>query len=153
VAYLTRQLSLRLAYQERQARQSRQAARTHAQVNSLIIANLSEGVLVVDAEQQVRLANPAACELLGLPPPLALHNLHDMALWQPLRDMVAHTYASGQAQTQHVHLLAEGERPVGLYVRTWLTTSLEPEVLAAESEHDGAGESLLAPHLWLCVIS
>ena len=152
VAYLTRQLSLRLAYQERQARQSRQAARTHAKVNSLIIANLSEGVLVVDAEQQVRLANPAACELLGLPPPLALHNLHDMALWQPLRDMVAHTYASGQAQSQHVHLLAEGERPVGLYVRTWLTTSLEPEVLAAEAEHDGAVESLLAPHLWLCVI-
>lgn len=151
VAYLTRQLAQRLAYQERQTRTSRQAARLQAQVNGLIIANLSEGILVVDNNYQVRMANPAACELMGVPTPLALHDLrhHD---WQALRDMVDHTFASTQALSQHIHLMPASQGPTGLFVRTWLTTSLSADVLMPELENDTAADSILTPHSWLCVM-
>lgn len=151
VAYLTRQLAQRLAYQERQARTSRQAARIQAQVNGLIIANLSEGVLVVDNSYQVRMANPAACELLGLPAPRALHDLQHSD-WAALRDMVDQTFASTQALSQHIHLMPAGQSPTGLFVRTSLTTSLSDDVLLPELENDYDPDSLLAPHAWLCVM-
>lgn len=151
VTYLTRQLAQRLAYQERQARTSRHAAQTHAQVNSLIIANLTEGVLVVDSAYQVRMANPAACELLGLPAPLALHDLCHTE-WLPLRDMVDQTYATNQALSQHMHLMATGQSTTGLYVRTWLTTSIAADVALPELRHDTHPDSLLAPQPWLCVM-
>lgn len=151
VSYLTRQLAQRLAYQERQARASRQTARIQAQVNGLIIANLSEGVLVVDHSHQVRMANPAACELLGLPSALALHDLHHSD-WQALRDMVDQTFASTQALSQHIHLMPASQSPTGLFVRTWLTTNLSADVLLPELEHDHGTDSVLAPHTWLCVM-
>lgn len=151
VAYLTRQLAQRLAYQERQARTNRQAAHMQAQVNNLIVTNLSEGVLVVDKDYQVRMANPAACELLGLPAPLTLHNLLQ-ADWQPLRDMVDQTFTRSQALSQHIHLMVEGQSTIGLYVRTWLTTNIESEVLMPELESEATPDSILAPHAWLCVM-
>ena len=150
VAYLTRQLAQRLAYQERQARTNRQAARTHAQVNSLIVTNLSEGVVVVDRHYQVRMANPAACELLGLPAPLGLHDLLNPE-WQSLRDMVDQTFTGNQSLSQHIHLMSVGHSPTGLYVRTWLTASMEGESWLPELDGDSA-ESVLAPHTWLCVM-
>lgn len=151
IAYLSRQLAMRMAYHEHQSRQSRQSARTHAQVNSLIIANLSEGVMVVDANSQVRLSNPAACELLGLATGQTAHNLYDETSWQPLRDMVHYTYASGQPMEQEVHMLSPGQSPMGLYVRTWLTSSL-PDTPPTDLGHDASGDSVFAPHLWQCVI-
>lgn len=151
VAYLTRQLAQRLAYQERQARSSRQSARIQTQVNGLIIANLSEGVLVIDHSHQVRMANPAACELLGLPAHLALHDLHHSD-WQALRDMVDQTFASTQPLSQHIHLMPASQSPTGLFVRTWLTTSLSADGLLPELENDHAADSVLAPHSWLCVM-
>ena len=151
VAYLTRQLAQRLAYQERQARTNRQAARTQAQVNGVIIANLSEGIVVVDNRYQVRMANPAACELLGLPAPLGLHDLQH-GDWQALRDMVDQTFASNQALSQHIHLMPASQSPTGLFVRTWLTASLSDEVLLPELDSDVAADSVLATHAWLCVM-
>nr|WP_174862845.1 HAMP domain-containing sensor histidine kinase [Comamonas jiangduensis] len=150
VAYLTRQLAQRLPLLIGQARTNRQAARTQTQVNSLIVANLSEGVVVVDRHYQVRMANPAACELLGLPAPLGLHDLLHPE-WQALRTMVDQTYASSQSLSQHIHLLAVGQSPTGLYVRTWLTTSMEGDSWLPELEGD-ATDSVLAPHAWLCVM-
>ena len=151
VTYLTHQLAQRLAYQERLARTNRQAARTQAQVNSLIIDNLSEGVLVVDQNYQVRMANPAACELLGLPAPLGVHNL-EHADWQPLRDLVDQSYASHQALRQDVYLMTSGHSPTGLYVRTWLTASLNADVQLPELDHEGTSDSLWTPQSWLCVM-
>ena len=151
VTYLTRQLAQRLAFQERQARASRQAARTQAQVNSLIVANLAEGVLVVDKHYQVRMANPAACELLEKQPQQALRSLHH-ANWQPLRDLVDHTYASGQALSQHVHLMAAGQNTTGLYVRSWLTENLDSDPFLPEPESDASTDSVMAPDAWLCVV-
>ena len=151
VAYLTRQLAQRVAFHERQARANRQAARTQAQVNSLIVANLSEGVLVVDRTYRVRMANPAACELLEPSQPGALLDLQHTG-WQALRDMVDQTYAHGDALSQHIQLMTAGPSTIGLYVRTWLTGSLEGETPLPELESDSTLESVLAPHSWLCVM-
>lgn len=150
VAYLTRQLAQRLAEQEQQARTNRQAARTQAQVNGLIIANLSEGVLVVDSNYRVHMANPAACELLNLPAAMGLHNLQDRN-WQALRDMVDQTFASHQALSQHIHLMSDHQSPTGLFVRTWLTASLADEVLLPELDDDDA-DGVQASQVWLCVM-
>ncbi|MBQ0131863.1 MAG: PAS domain-containing sensor histidine kinase [Comamonas sp.] len=152
VAYLTRQLAQRLGYQERQARQHRQAASMQAQVNSLIIDHLSEGVLVLDAQYQVRMANPAACDLLGLPQPLALQTLQDHAAWQPLRNMVDYSFAHSQPHCSHVHLISAEQAPVGLYVRTWLTSHLNTPWMAPSLDPDTGGESQLLPQTWLCVM-
>ncbi|WP_284336981.1 sensor histidine kinase [Comamonas sp. NoAH] len=151
VTYLTHQLSQRLADQERQARINRQAARAQAQVNSLIVANLSEGVLVLDKDYAVRMANPAACEMLDMPAPLGLHNLLH-ANWKALRDMVDQTFASGQPMSQDVHLLAAGQSTTGLYVRTWLTNSLKHDVQIPELVNHSTLDSTLTPQAWLCVM-
>lgn len=151
VAYLTHQLAQRLAYQERQARASRQSARTQAQVNALIVANLTEGIVVVDNSYQVRMANPAACELLGISTPLGLHDLQH-GNWQPLREMVDQTFAHNQALSQHIYLLPASQSPTGLFVRTWLTASLSDEVWLPELGSDHNVDSVLAPHAWLCVM-
>ncbi|MFM7330093.1 MAG: PAS domain-containing protein, partial [Brachymonas sp.] len=66
VAYLTNQLSVRLVRQERVARGSEMAARAQIQVNQLVIDNLGDGVLVIDANGVVHAANPAAREMLGV---------------------------------------------------------------------------------------
>lgn len=152
VAYLTRQLAVRLAFHERQARTNRQAARTQAQVNSLIVAHLAEGVLVVNQHYQVSMSNPAACELLGMPAPLGLHDLHH-ADWQPLRDLVDQTFASHQALSQHIHLLTTGQNTTGLFVRTWLTASVDhSHAPFLDLESGNAADSVLAPQNWLCVM-
>ena len=150
IAYLAHMLGQRLAYQERQTRQSRQAARTQAQVNSLIIDNLSEGVLVVDDAFRVRMANPAACELLGLPAPVSLQDLYSEPAWQPLRDMVTQSYATHRAMSEHVQILHRGQAPMGLHVRTWLTASLETAVALPELGPEA--DSMFTPQSWMCVM-
>lgn len=151
VTYLTRQLAQRLAYQEHQAHTNRQAARTQAQVNSLIVANLSEGVLVLDKDYRIRMANPAACELLGFPLPLGIYDLQHTD-WQALRDLVDQTYADGQALSQHIHVITSGQQMTGLHARTWLTTSLQSDVLIPEIDGEHGPDSVFTPNSWLCVM-
>lgn len=152
VAYLTHLLAQRLAFQERQAKKSRQSARTQAQVNSLIIEQLTEGVLVMDASYEVHMANPAARDLLKFEHPQA-QNLALNPAWRPLCDLVDHSFSLGQAHSSHVHLLSPSQAPMGLYVRTWLTNDLSqhPKMLGMESEN-GGGDSVLLPSAWLCVM-
>lgn len=148
VAYLTHQLSLRLAQQELQAQQHRQAARMQALVNSLIIDHLSEGVVVVGQDYQVRMTNPAACELLGLPQPLGLYDLHHPD-WQALRDLIDQTYASSQPQCQQLHLMTLNQSSTGLHVRTCLASHQEQDAAAA------LAHKLADPQptdTWLCVM-
>jgi two-component system, NtrC family, sensor histidine kinase PilS len=65
VAYLANQLATRLVRQERAALGSEMAARAQIQVNQLVIDNLSDGVLVIDANGVVHAANPSARFMLG----------------------------------------------------------------------------------------
>lgn len=126
VALLANQLAARLAREEREARRSRQAARTHAQVNELVVEQLGDGVLVVNADGDVQTANPAARRLLGYegesarPFSLALH-----AAWQPLLALTQRTLAEHAPQLAEVALQLPGSERLLLRARTRLTPPQE----------------------------
>ncbi|MBK1712617.1 two-component system sensor histidine kinase NtrB [Rubrivivax gelatinosus] len=91
IALLSGELAGRLAREERAARGSLELARQQAQLNRLVIEEMVDGVLVVDARQRVRAANPAARALLvdsGLSPP-APFGLDSRPVWRPLAQAVA----------------------------------------------------------------
>ncbi len=86
IAVLASELATRLAREERSARGSLEMARQQAQLNRLVIEEMSEGVMVVDRQGMVRTANPSARRLLspqGLIPPQSFQ-LRGMPAWQPL---------------------------------------------------------------------
>ncbi len=124
VSYLVHQLATRLAREQEVAQQSRMAARVQTQVSALVIQNLTDGVLVVDENDTVRNANPAALQLLGQPPlPPLPFSLTHAAAWDPLVKLARRTFRQEQPQTADADLLHPGESPTGLHVRTWLTSS------------------------------
>ncbi|MCW5236261.1 PAS domain-containing sensor histidine kinase [Verminephrobacter eiseniae] len=125
VSYLVRQLSTRLAREQEVAQQNRIAAYVQTQISALVIQNLTDGVLVVDENNMVRVANPAGLQLLGrgaLPGQLPFM-LAASAPWQPLVTLAERTFRSEQPQTAEADLLHPGQSPTGLYVRTWLTST------------------------------
>jgi len=123
VALLANQLSARLAREEREARRSRIAATTQAQVNELVVEHLGDGVLVADSDGRAYLANPAARRLLGCDAaeagePLALGA---RPAWKPLLDLARLTLAEQASQLAEIALApAPGERHL-VQVRTRLT--------------------------------
>ncbi len=126
VSYLVHQLATRLARAQEVALQSQTAARVQAQVSALIIQNLTDGVLVVDEHDAVRIANPAALQLLGCAPLQALpFHLASQAPWLPLVTLVRRTFRHEHPQTADADLLHPGQSPTGLHVRTWLTATRE----------------------------
>ena len=126
VSYLVHQLAVRLAREQELAQQSQVAARVQTQVSALVIQNLSDGVLVVDEGDLVRLANPAGLQLLGgTPLPEVTFTLATLPAWNPLVLMARRTFRQEQPQTADVDLLHPGQSPTGLHVRTWLTSTRE----------------------------
>lgn len=126
VSYLVHQLATRLAREQEVAQQSQVAARVQTQVSALVIQNLTDGVLVVDEHDVVRVANPAGLQLLsGGEPPELPFALTANAPWQPLVTLARRTFHSEQSQTADVDLLHPGQSPTGLHVRTWLTSTRE----------------------------
>ena len=120
LAYLSHQLAGRLEREEQRAHRHQQHAQIHASVNGLIIEQLAEGVLVLDANHLVHMANPAAHQLLR---GQGLYSLAEDASWAPLRQLVDRSFALQQGQSAEVNLLTPGQSPLGLYVRTWLTNA------------------------------
>ncbi len=124
VAYLVHQLATRLISVQQAAQQSQMAARAQEAVSARIIENLADGVLVLDRDNVVRMANPAALLLLGnetpLTMPFALAATED---WAPLLTLARRTFGHEQSQSADVDILQAGQRPLGLRVRTWLTSS------------------------------
>ncbi|NMM86913.1 PAS domain-containing sensor histidine kinase [Rhodococcus sp. SRB_17] len=135
VAFLVHQLSVRLVRAQQAAQHSQLAARVQSQVSALVIQHLADGVLVVDAEHTVRIANPAGLHLLGDPAAVAPFTLARDALWLPLLELARRSFLQEAPQVADVTLLAPGQSPIGLHVRTWLTA---PREAAGEA----AGERL-----------
>ncbi len=123
LAFLVNQLAARLAREEEAARHGRRAARTHAQVNELVIEALSEGVLVVDAQGQVQAANPAAREVLGFRDARdkTSFTLDAQPAWSALSDIARRTFASHDGQVDDVAIAEEGAGARRVHVRTRLT--------------------------------
>ena len=127
VALLANQLAMRLAREEKLTRESQSAARMQIQVNELVVATLAEGVLVMDGNGFVRSANPAARGLLAAqetayPAPF---RLADHAAWQPLVELMQHTFAQHSAQESNINLFQSGLNTRRLQVRSRLTDSRE----------------------------
>jgi two-component system sensor histidine kinase PilS (NtrC family) len=98
VALLAGELSMRLAHEERTARDSRERARQQAQLSRLVIEDMADGVLVIDRQLRVRAANPSARRLLVAQaarcpsPPFSLR-LHPG--WLVLADAVEQAFGRG----------------------------------------------------------
>ena len=124
VTYLVHQLATRLVREQQVAQQSQIAARVQTQVSALVIQNLTDGVLVVDENDVVRLANPAGLQLLGKSPlpelPFALTSEQP---WHPLLLLARRTFRREEPQTADADLLHPGQSPMGLHVRTRLTAT------------------------------
>jgi len=122
-AFLMHQLASRLVREQQVAQRSKVAALVQSQVSTLVIQNLTDGVLVVDEEFTVRMANPAGLTLLGCTPgSLPPFTLAQTAAWQPMVALAGLSFQQDQPQVADVNLLSAGQSPVGLHVRTWLTS-------------------------------
>ena len=128
LSYLTHQLASRLAGEQEAAQHSLTTARVQTQVSALVIQNLTDGVLVVDENDMVRITNPAGLQLLGGSAAPALpFSLASAPPWQPLVMLAQRTFRTEQHQTADVDLLHPGQSPIGLHVRTWLTATQDAE--------------------------
>jgi len=120
-AFLVHELASRLVREQQAVLHSRLAARLQGQVSALVMQNLTDGVLVIDGQDAIRVANPAGLQLLGRHAddlPIALDQAQG---WHPLLELARHTFSQNAAQAADINLLAPGQRPMGLHARTWLT--------------------------------
>ncbi len=123
-AFLASQMSARLLREESTARSHRRFAQTQVRVNELVIDNLAEGVLVIDAKAVVHAANPAARELLAPGGPraekLELPLLLTAGPWGPLAALAARTLKEQNSLTEDVWLGGRADGEQSLRVRTRL---------------------------------
>jgi len=128
VALLAGELSMRLAHEERTARDSRERARQQAQLSRLVIEDMADGVLVIDRQLRVRAANPSARRLLVAQaarcpsPPFSLR-LHPG--WLVLADEVEQAFGRGNwpAAPFDLNILLEDSTRRALHIRARFTRS------------------------------
>jgi two-component system sensor histidine kinase PilS (NtrC family) len=137
IVLVSGQMASRLAREERTARGSLELAHQQAQLNRLVIDEMSDGVLVVDRRGRVRAANPAARALLsdsgGCPP--APFSLASQPGWGRLQEAVAAAFAAGHWPSTGMDLTVAyaGETPRSVRVRARFTRG-------ARLTTQGAGE-------------
>ncbi|MEY4763786.1 MAG: hypothetical protein RI907_459 [Pseudomonadota bacterium] len=127
MAALANELALRLAREERAAKGSMELARQQAELNGLMIDEMSEGVMVLDRQGRVRAANPAARKLIaaqGLGP-AAPFKLRGVPAWQHLEQAVeaALNHPDLADHGQEVRLTFDDRQERDLRVRTRFTRS------------------------------
>ena len=128
VALLSGELSMRLAHEERTARDSRERARQQAQLSRLVIEDMADGVLVIDRQLRVRAANPSARRLLVAQasrcpsPPFSLR-LHPG--WLVLADEVEQAFGRGNwpAVPMDLNIQLEDGARRALHIRARFTRS------------------------------
>jgi len=123
IAFLSSQLSARLASEEQRSMRSQLAVRVQRQVNELVIEALADGILVVDAQGVVWAANPAARRMLGpeLKPPEPPFDLSGEPAWRELGRLATASFTSNHAQRANVVLHHPGVGPHRILVRTRMT--------------------------------
>ena len=122
VALLSNQLALRLAREEMLAKKSQSAARMQTQVNELVIATLTDGILVADRHGMVRSANPAARRLLSAHDAVcpAPFSLAAQAAWQPLMALLERSFSTLSPQKADISLAYPGLSATRLQVHSRL---------------------------------
>jgi two-component system sensor histidine kinase PilS (NtrC family) len=125
IALLAGEFSGRLVREEMAARGSLEIARQQAQLNRLVIEEMSDGVLVVDRRARVRAANPAARTLLaadGMADP-APFPLHSNDAWSTLQSAVERAFEQGSwpESAREVRLMFASGQSRTLLVRARFT--------------------------------
>ncbi len=122
VGILVRLLASRVERERILSLRSSASAHQQEQVNSLVLQNLADSVMVVNRQLQVHTANPAAMLLLQHPHlPLDLASL---PAWRPVVQQVEQTFQTERHLSYDLSLLEADAAPVGLHVRSWLTHAL-----------------------------
>lgn len=132
IALLGNQLATRLATEAQRAQVSQRAIRIQREVNALVIESLPDGVLVIDANGQVRAANPAARQLLGtrVANEAPIFDLHEEPGWQPLVQLTQTSVSTGEECEADVTLWHSGQGARKVHARTRLAA---PHGLGGES--------------------
>ena len=127
IAFLSTQLSARLANEEQRSQRSQRAMHVQRQVNELVIESMADGVLVVDVDGQVWAANPAARNFLGRDgdPERLPFEIRAQAQWSSVARLAAASFASGRAQRANLVLLRDDAGPLHVLVRTRLTATVD----------------------------
>jgi len=138
IALLASEFSGRLVREEMAARGSLEIARQQAQLNRLVIEEMSDGVLVVDRRARVRAANPAARALLaanGVSDP-APFPLHSNDAWSALQAAVERAFEQGSwpESAREVRLMFDDGQSRTLQVRARFTRRRPLESAAAPPE-------------------
>lgn len=125
IAFLASQMSARITHEEQRSRRSRMLARVQRKVNSLVIESMTDGVLVVDAQDGVLAANPAASKLLGRGDAQAQQpfSLAQDAAWQQLAQLNQRSFAGDPSSGASIVLTLPGIGPQYLHVRTRIAAS------------------------------
>ena len=125
IALLASEFSGRLVREEMAARGSLEIARQQAQLNRLVIEEMSEGVLVVDRRARVRAANPAARTLLASSgmAEAAPFPLHSDDAWSILQVAVERAFEQGEwpESAREVRLMFNSGHSRTLQVRARFT--------------------------------
>ena len=132
IALLGNQLATRLASEAQRAQVSQRAIQIQREVNALVIESLPDGVLVVDAQGQVRAANPAARQLLGAPGSgeAPVFDLQEEPGWQPLVQLTQTSVSTGEECEADVTLWHSDQGARKVHARTRLAA---PHGLGGES--------------------
>lgn len=118
---LLRLLSARLAAQERLAQLRGRDLESQLEINRLVIAQMEQGVIVVDADTRVRANNRAARALLGMDPNVQLtgQRLRDFPALRPLTEAFARWMQAERAAGVWSNSViqpvarADGAQPIG----------------------------------------
>ncbi len=128
VALLAHELARRLAREEALALRNRGTAQMHAQVNSLVIETLADGVLVIDSRGRVHAANPAAADMLGqeISRRDAPFDLAMQPAWHALAALADQTFERQANQVQELPIAQAQGAIREVRVRTQLTPAGDP---------------------------
>ena len=120
IAFLSNQLSTRLAQEESRSRQSQLAVRVQRQVNELVIESLNDGIVVVDIAGNVLAANPAARQMLSTDQVLlpVNFNLKSQPAWTALDELATASFSRNELRRTDIALRHSGHGVRRLRVRT-----------------------------------
>lgn len=133
IAFLSAQVSARLASEEKRSQRNQIAVQVQRQVNALVIESLTDGILVVDLAGMVWAINPAASRLLGRES-TTMQTPFDLAadpVWRELGRLTASSFSANRAQRANLVFKHPGSGPQHVQVRTRMTPT-----------GDGGGERL-----------
>ncbi len=126
LAALVHQLAQRVAREQSYAERSQSAARMQQQVSELVMQDMSEGVMVIDAQGRIRNINPAALQLL--PESGATTGLLPLTGgWQGVATLVQQTFREGESHQGMINVGQPGQPSQLIAVRSRLAVQANRE--------------------------